>query len=67
MTTERWTDNMLDDLAESVEQMTHNVDVLVGAVNAFLERDTERSEETREWQSELHNLRVGYEQYKLIL
>jgi methyl-accepting chemotaxis protein len=71
MTTQRWTDEMLDELAgsvqeltESVEQTNNNVDLLVGAVNAFLERDTERSEEIRGWQSELHNLRVDYEQYK---
>jgi uncharacterized protein YoxC len=92
MTTQRWTDEMLDELAGSVrglsenvyglsetvqelsetveglteaaEQTNNNVDLLVGAVNAFLERDTERSEEIRGWQSELHNLRVDYEQYK---
>ncbi|NJK48425.1 hypothetical protein HC931_09740 [Candidatus Gracilibacteria bacterium] len=92
MTTQRWTDEMLDslagtvqglsgtvrglsgtvqelsgtvrglgerveDLAESVEQTNNNVDLLVGAVNAFIERDTERSEEIRQ-------LRVDYEQYK---
>jgi hypothetical protein len=78
MTTQRWTDEMLDELAgtvqglsgrvedltEAVEQTNNNVDLLVGAVNAFLERDTERSEEIRGWQSELHNLRIDYEQYK---
>jgi uncharacterized protein YoxC len=71
MTTQRWTDEMLDslagtvqrlgerveDLAESVEQTNNNVDLLVGAVNAFIERDTERSKEIRQ-------LRVDYEQYK---
>ncbi|MCU0533339.1 MAG: hypothetical protein MUD14_05525 [Hydrococcus sp. Prado102] len=78
MTTQRWTDEMLDslagtvdglsgtvrglgerveDLAESVEQTNNNVDLLVGAVNAFIERDTERSEEIRQ-------LRIDYEQYK---
>ena len=52
MTTERWNDEMLDALAgsvtelrETVEQTTHNVDMLVGAVNAFLERDRECAEE----------------------
>jgi uncharacterized protein YoxC len=71
MTTQRWTDEMLDslagtvrglgerveDLAESVEQTNNNVDLLVGAVNAFIQRDTARSEEIRQ-------LRVDYEQYK---
>lgn len=62
---------MLDELAgrvqeltETVEQTSHNVDMLVGAVNAFLERDTERSEEIRGWQSEIHNLRIDYKEYK---
>ena len=71
MTTQRWNDKMLDELAgrvqeltETVEQTSHNVDMLVGAVNAFLERDTERSEEIRRWQSEIHNLRIDYEEYK---
>jgi archaellum component FlaC len=85
MTVQRWTDEMLDELAgtveglsatvgglgervegltEAVEQTNNNVDILVGAVNAFLERDRERSEEIRGWQSELHNLRIDYEQYK---
>ena len=71
MTTQRWNDKMLDELAgrvqeltETVEQTSHNVDMLVGAVNAFLERDTERSEEIRGWQSEIHNLRIDYEEYK---
>jgi hypothetical protein len=54
MTTERWTDDMMDDLASTVEQTTrnieqtnHNVDLLVGAVNALLERDSQRDEEMR--------------------
>jgi methyl-accepting chemotaxis protein len=71
MTTQRWNDKMLDELAgrvqeltETVEQTSHNVDMLVGAVNAFLERDTERSEEIRGWQSEIHNLRIDYKEYK---
>jgi cell shape-determining protein MreC len=58
MTTQRWTDEMLDDLAEAVEQTTHNVDLLVGAVNAFLERDRERAEEFQQYKLE-------NEQYKL--
>ena len=54
MTTERWTDEMVDDLASTVgdlsatvEQTTRNVDMLVGAVNAILARDTQRDEEMR--------------------
>lgn len=54
MTTERWTDEMVDDLASTVgdlsatvEQTTRNVDMLVGAVNAILARDSQRDEETR--------------------
>jgi hypothetical protein len=36
MTVERWTDERLDELADAVDQTTHNIDLLVGAVNAFL-------------------------------
>ncbi|MEG3844750.1 hypothetical protein QT986_31535, partial [Microcoleus sp. herbarium14] len=61
MTTERWTDEMVDDLASTVddlastveqttrniEQTNQNVDMLVGAVNAILARDSQRDEEMR--------------------
>ncbi|MDY7014277.1 MAG: hypothetical protein SVX43_11895, partial [Cyanobacteriota bacterium] len=57
MAVERWTDERLDELAEAVEQTTHNVDMLVGAVNAFLERDTERAQEFQQYRQET-------EQYK---
>jgi hypothetical protein len=58
MTTERWTDEMVDDLASSVEQTTRNVDMLVGAVNALLERDSQRDEEMRRRDAD-------FQQYKL--
>lgn len=58
MTTERWNDEMIDELADAVEQTTNNVDLLVGAVNAFLERDRERAEENRQAERE-------FRQYKL--
>ena len=90
MTTERWNDEMLDNLADSVtelresveqtresveqtretvEQTTHNVDILVGAVNAFLERDRERAEEFQQLRNdylELDRKRTEeFQQYKL--
>ncbi len=58
MTTERWNDEMVDDLASTVEQTTRNVDMLVGAVNALLERDSRRDEETRRRDED-------FQQYKL--
>ena len=72
MTTERWNDEMLDDLAgsvtelrETVEQTTHNVDILVGAVNAFLERDRERAEEFQQLRSDFLERTEEFRQYKL--
>ncbi|MEG3438861.1 hypothetical protein V0288_17165 [Pannus brasiliensis CCIBt3594] len=35
----------VNDLRKSIGQTTHNVDMLVGAVNAFIERDNERRQE----------------------
>ena len=58
MTTERWTDKMIDDLSSTVEQTTRNVDMLVGAVNALLERDSQRDEEIRRRDED-------FQQYKL--
>ena len=65
MTTERWNDKMVDDLASTVgdlsatvEQTTRNVDMLVGAVNALLERDSQRDEEIRRRDAD-------FQQYKL--
>ena len=58
MTTERWTDEMMDDLSSTVEQTTRNVDMLVGAVNALLERDSQRDEEIRRRNED-------FQQYKL--
>ncbi len=65
MTTERWTDEMMDDLAATVdrttlniEQTNRNVDMLVGAVNALLERDSQRDEEIRRRNED-------FQQYKL--
>jgi nitrate/nitrite-specific signal transduction histidine kinase len=72
MTTERWTDKMMDDLASTVEdlsstveqttrnieQTNRNVDMLVGAVNALLERDSQRDEEMRRRDAD-------FQQYKL--
>jgi hypothetical protein len=57
MTVERWTDERLDELADAVDQTTHNIDLLVGAVNAFLERDRDRAEEIQQF-------RLETEQYK---
>ncbi len=65
MTTKRWTDEMMDDLATTVdrttlniEQTNRNVDMLVGAVNALLERDSQRDEEIRRRNED-------FQQYKL--
>jgi hypothetical protein len=65
MTTQRWTDEMMDNLAATVEQTTrsieqtnHNVDRLVGAINTLLERDNERATEMRRRDEE-------FQQYKL--
>ncbi|NJK67197.1 MAG: hypothetical protein HC789_11360 [Microcoleus sp. CSU_2_2] len=65
MTTERWNDKMIDDLAATVEQTTRNieqtnrnVDMLVGAVNALLARDSQRDEEMRQRDAD-------FQQYKL--
>jgi nitrate/nitrite-specific signal transduction histidine kinase len=72
MTTERWTDEMVDDLASTVddlastveqttrniEQTNRNVDMLVGAVNALLERDSQRDEEMRRRD-------LDFQQYKI--
>ena len=58
MTTERWADEMMDDLSSTVEQTTRNVDMLVGAVNALLERDSQRDEEMRRRDED-------FQQYKL--
>lgn len=65
MTTERWTDAMMDDLAatvdrttQNIEQTNRNVDMLVGAVNALLERDSQRDDEIRRRDAD-------FQQYKL--
>jgi predicted transcriptional regulator len=65
MTVERWTDERLDELADIVDQTTHNIDLLVGAVNAFLERDRERSEEIQQFRLETEQFRLETEQFKL--
>ncbi|MGB8688894.1 MAG: hypothetical protein WCD53_16370 [Microcoleus sp.] len=65
MTTERWNDEMVDDLASTVEQTTRNVDMLVGAVNALLERDSRRDEETRRRDEEMRRRDEDFQQYKL--
>ncbi|MEG4572769.1 hypothetical protein QUA56_08715 [Microcoleus sp. N3A4] len=65
MTTERWTDEMVDDLASNVEQTTRNVDMLVGAVNALLERDSQRDEETRRRDEEMRRRDEDFQQYKI--
>ncbi|WP_013323192.1 hypothetical protein [Gloeothece verrucosa] len=69
MATERWNDERLDELADTVEQTTHNVDLLVGAVNAFLERDRERAEESRQYKLDndqrFNTLLEELRQYKL--
>ena len=65
MTTERWTDEMMDDLSSTVEQTTRNVDMLVGAVNALLERDSQRDEEMRRRDEEMRRRNEDFQQYKL--
>ncbi len=62
MTTERWTDEMVDDLASTVEQTTRNVDMLVGAVNALLERDSQRDEETRRRERDFQQYKIENDQ-----
>ena len=69
MTTERWTDEMVDDLASTVgdlsatvEQTTRNVDMLVGAVNALLERDSQRDEEIRRRDQDFQQYKIENDQ-----
>jgi hypothetical protein len=62
MTTERWNDEMVDDLASTVEQTTRNVDMLVGAVNALLERDSQRDEETRRRERDFQQYKIENDQ-----
>ncbi|MEG4811814.1 hypothetical protein QUA82_30190 [Microcoleus sp. F8-D3] len=69
MTTERWTDEMMDDLASTVEQTTRNieqtnrnVDMLVGAVNALLERDSQRDEEMRRRDRDFQQYKIENDQ-----
>jgi len=65
MTTKHWPDEMVDDLASTVEQTTRNVDMLVGAVNAILERDSQRDEEMRRRDEEMRRRDADFQQYKL--
>jgi outer membrane murein-binding lipoprotein Lpp len=69
MTTERWTDKMVDDLASTVgdlsatvEQTTRNVDMLVGAVNAILARDSQRDEEMRRRDQDFQQYKIENDQ-----
>ena len=69
MTTERWTDEMVDDLASTVgdlsatvEQTTRNVDMLVGAVNAILARDSQRDEEIRRRDQDFQQYKIENDQ-----
>lgn len=69
MTTERWTDEMVDDLASTVEQTTRNieqtnqnVDMLVGAVNAILARDSQRDEEMRRRDRDFQQYKIENDQ-----
>jgi hypothetical protein len=65
MAIERWTDEMLDELADSVGQTNHNIELLVGAVNALLERERERTEEDRRRDEENRRRDEAWRQYKL--
>jgi len=69
MTTERWTDEMVDDLASTVgdlsatvEQTTRNVDMLVGVVNAILARDSQRDEEMRRRDQDFQQYKIENDQ-----
>ena len=69
MTTERWNDKMVDDLASTVgdlsatvEQTTRNVDMLVGAVNALLARDSQRDEEMRRRDQDFQQYKIENDQ-----
>jgi hypothetical protein len=76
MTTERWTDEMVDDLASTVgdlsatveqttrniEQTNQNVDMLVGAVNAILARDSQRDEEIRRRDQDFQQYKIENDQ-----
>ena len=73
MTTERWTDNMLDrlvstvaNLAELTEQNTRsigrqdeNIDRLVNVSNAVITELQRQGEEIREMQAEVRGLQTG--------
>jgi hypothetical protein len=72
MTTERWNDEMLDGLAESVEQTNYNLDLLVGAVSGLLEQSRQsfedsrrRDEEARRRDEEAQRRDEEFRQYKL--
>jgi outer membrane murein-binding lipoprotein Lpp len=69
MTTKRWNDEMVDDLASTVgdlsatvEQTTRNVDMLVGAVNAILARDSQRDEEMRRRDADFQQYKIENDQ-----
>lgn len=52
MEIECWTDERLRKLTKTVAQTTHKVEMLVDAVNAFIEQDRKRAEELQEYKRE---------------
>jgi hypothetical protein len=65
MTTKRWNDEMLDGLAESVEQTNYNLDLLVGAVSGLLEQSRQSFEDSRRRDEEFRRRDEEFRQYKL--
>jgi sugar diacid utilization regulator len=65
MTTERWNDEMLDELAESVEQTNYNLELLVGAVSGLLEQSRQSFEDSRRRDEEAQRRDEEFRQYKL--
>ncbi len=71
MAVERWTDEMLDELTLSMKELigvvrktSQNIDMLIDAVNALLQREQQREEENRLRQEVLQQDRLAFQQYK---
>jgi hypothetical protein len=67
MTTERWNDTMLDELAESVEQTNYNLELLVGAVSGLLEQSRQSAEDSRRRDEEFRQYKLENDQRFTVL
>jgi uncharacterized protein YoxC len=55
---EHWTDEMLDRLADSVEQTNHNIEILIGAITGLISRADEDRTIIRQMQSDIRGLQT---------